>query len=61
MVVGGGLAIGLFSNQTKYVGPVPTHVPDTGDLTFEAGFVLTAVIYLTWRLIADRRARASAA
>jgi nucleobase:cation symporter-1, NCS1 family len=60
MVVGGGLAIGLFSNQTKYVGLVPTHAPDTGDLTFEVGFVLTAVIYLTWRLIADRRVRASA-
>jgi len=57
MVAGGGLAIGLFSNQTKYVGPVPTHVPGTGDLTFEVGFVLTTVIYLTWRLIVDRRAR----
>jgi hypothetical protein len=26
-----------------------------GDLTFEAGFVLTAAIYLAWRLIADSR------
>jgi NCS1 nucleoside transporter family len=57
MLVGGGLSIWLFSNQTKYVGLVPTHAPDTGDLTFEAGFVLTAVIYLTWRLIVDRSAR----
>jgi hypothetical protein len=23
-------------------------------LTFEVGFVLTAIIYLAWRLIADR-------
>ncbi len=30
----------------------------SGDLTFEVGSVLTAVIYLTWRLIADRSARA---
>jgi hypothetical protein len=36
---------------------VPTHVGAAGDLTFEVGFVLTAVIYLTWRLIADRPAR----
>jgi NCS1 nucleoside transporter family len=61
MVVGAGISIWLFSNQTKYIGLVPTHAPDTGDLTFEVGFVLTAAIYLTWRLIADRRARTSAA
>jgi NCS1 family nucleobase:cation symporter-1 len=57
MVAGAGISIGLFSNQTKYVGLVPTHAPGTGDLTFEVGFVLTAVIYLTWRLVADRPAR----
>ena len=61
MLVGAGISIWLFSNQTKYIGLVPTHAPDTGDLTFEVGFVLTAVIYLTWRLIADRQARARAA
>ncbi|MGH3211325.1 MAG: cytosine permease, partial [Trebonia sp.] len=61
MVVGGGIAIWLFSNQTKYIGLVPRHAPDTGDLTFEVGFVLTAVIYLSWRLITDRQARTRAA
>ena len=61
MLVGAGISIWLFSNQTKYIGLVPTHAPGTGDLTFEVGFVLTAVIYLTWRLIADRQARARAA
>ena len=61
MLVGAGISIWLFSNQTKYVGLVPKHAPDTGDLTFEVGFVLTAVIYLTWRLIADRQARTRAA
>jgi nucleobase:cation symporter-1, NCS1 family len=61
MLVGAGISIWLFSNQTKYVGLVPSHAPDTGDLTFEVGFVLTAVIYLTWRLIADRQARTRAA
>lgn len=57
MAIGAGLSIWLFSNQTKYVGVVPAHWGAAGDLTFEVGFLLTAVIYLTWRLIADRRAR----
>jgi NCS1 family nucleobase:cation symporter-1 len=57
MAVGVGLSIWLFANQTKYVGLVPTHDGNYGDLTFEAGIVITTVIYLTWRLIADRRAR----
>ena len=48
MLVGVVVSIVLFSNQTEYVGLVPTHVPSIGDLTFEAGFVITAVVYLTW-------------
>ena len=36
----------------------PEHWGNAGDLTFEVGSLLTAVIYLTWRLIADRSARA---
>jgi NCS1 nucleoside transporter family len=55
MAVGMGLSIWLFSNQTEYVGVVPSHVPAVGDLTFEVGFVVTAVIYLAWHAIADRR------
>jgi purine-cytosine permease-like protein len=61
MAAGMGVSIGLFSNQTEYLAPVPHHVGAVGDLTFEVGFVLTAVIYLTWRLLADRSARASLA
>ena len=57
MAVGMGISIWLFSNQTEYVGLVPRNAGSAGDLTFEVGFVLTAVIYLTWRLIADRSAR----
>jgi len=57
MAVGAAVSIWLFANQTEYVGVIPKHVGSAGDLTFEAGFVLTAVIYLGWRLIADRRAR----
>jgi len=59
MAVGAGVSIWLFANQTEYVGLVPKHVHSVGDLTFEVGFVLTAVIYLTWRQVADRRARAA--
>jgi NCS1 nucleoside transporter family len=55
--VGVGISIWLFSNQTRYVGLVPSHNGNFGDLTFEAGFVITAVIYLTWRLIVDGRSR----
>jgi NCS1 nucleoside transporter family len=55
MAVGVGISIWLFSNQAKYIGVVPSHNGNFGDLTFEVGFVLTAAIYLTWRLIADRR------
>jgi NCS1 family nucleobase:cation symporter-1 len=61
MAVGAGVSIWLFANQTEYVGLVPTRVPSAGDLTFEVGFLLTAAIYLTWRLVADRTARASTA
>jgi NCS1 nucleoside transporter family len=57
MAVGAGVSIWLFANQTEYVGIVPKHIGSAGDLTFEVGFVLTTVIYLTWRLIADRSAR----
>jgi NCS1 family nucleobase:cation symporter-1 len=59
MAVGAGVSIWLFANQSEYIGLIPTHWGNAGDLTFEVGFVLTAVIYLTWRLIADRPARAA--
>ena len=52
MAAGMGVSIWLFSNQTEYIGAVPTHVPTVGDLTFEVGFVITAVIYLGWHLLA---------
>ena len=45
MLVGGVLSIWLFSNQTKYIGPLPTDHPGLGDLTFEVGFVIAAVLY----------------
>jgi purine-cytosine permease-like protein len=46
MAVGAGISIWLFANQyPKYIGPIPTHHPAFGDITFEVGFVLSAVIY----------------
>ncbi len=58
MLVGMGLSIWLFSNQTEYVGLVPRHVPSVGDITFEVGFVLTAAIYLIWHAITGRQRHA---
>jgi NCS1 nucleoside transporter family len=46
MAVAGGLSVWLFSNQTKYQGIVPKNHPKFGDLTFEVGFLLAAVLYL---------------
>jgi NCS1 nucleoside transporter family len=60
MAVGMGVSIWLFSDQTKYTGLVPTHVPQVGDITFEVGFLLTAVIYLGWHA-AERRLGAARA
>jgi NCS1 nucleoside transporter family len=61
MAVGMGVSIWLFSDQTEYVGLVPTHVPTVGDLTFEVGFVITAVIYLGWHAVERMRRPAGAA
>jgi NCS1 nucleoside transporter family len=60
MAAGMGLSIWLFSNQTEYVGVVPSHVPQVGDITFEVGFVITAVVYLAWHAVTDRAGRAAA-
>jgi purine-cytosine permease-like protein len=45
MLVGMGISIWLFSNQTEYVGLIAKANPGIGDLTFEVGFVLSAVLY----------------
>jgi nucleobase:cation symporter-1, NCS1 family len=51
MLIGGGVAIWLFSNQNpgeglpSYVGWVPKHHPAFGDLTFEVGTILAALLY----------------
>jgi purine-cytosine permease-like protein len=45
MAVGMVVSIWLFSNQSEYVGLVPKRVPEFGDITFEVGFVIAAVLY----------------
>jgi purine-cytosine permease-like protein len=45
MAVAMVLSIWLFSNQTKYVGLIPKHHPVFGDLTFEVGFAIAALLY----------------
>jgi len=45
MLIGMGISIWLFSNQTEYVGLIAKAHPSIGDLTFEVGFVLSAVLY----------------
>jgi purine-cytosine permease-like protein len=55
MAIGMVVSIWLFSNQEKYIGPVPKHVPAFGDVTFEAGFVVAALLYaVIWRLERNR-------
>jgi NCS1 nucleoside transporter family len=49
MVVGMVVSVWLFSNQQKYVGPVPSRVKAVGDITFEVGFALSAIVYLAVR------------
>jgi NCS1 nucleoside transporter family len=45
MLIATVLSIYLFANQTEYVGVLPKHTANLGDLTFEVGFVLAALLY----------------
>ncbi len=45
MAVGAVVSIWLFSNQTKYLAPIPKAHPNVGDLTAEVGFVISALLY----------------
>jgi NCS1 nucleoside transporter family len=59
MIVGGLVSILLFSNQTKFVGFVARHHSagsyGIGDLTFEVGFVVTAIVYAIGYTLDKRR------
>ncbi len=55
MIIGVVISIWLFANQTDYVGIVPKHHPAFGDLAFETGFLISAVLY--WALFRLARSR----
>ncbi len=61
MAVGTGISIWLFANQTGhpgYVGVIAKAHPAFGDITFEAGFVLAALLYvLFFRLQGEGRSK----
>ena len=62
MAAGMGLSIWLFANQYPlYVGVVPASVPAVGDITFEVGFAVTALIYLSWHAVTGHRTPVPAA
>jgi len=55
MAVGMALSIWLFSNQSDYIGLVPKRWSSFGDIAFEAGFVISAVVYaVLFRFQPDR-------
>jgi purine-cytosine permease-like protein len=55
MAIAMAVSIYLFPNQTDYVGVVPKHNGHFGDITFEVGFVLAALLYaIFFRLQGDR-------
>jgi NCS1 family nucleobase:cation symporter-1 len=56
MAVGIVLSVWLFSNQEQYVGIVPSHAPALGDITFEVGFVVAALLYAALFPLQKRRA-----
>jgi purine-cytosine permease-like protein len=59
MAIGIGISVWLFSNQTEYVGLIAKAHPGIGDLTFEVGFVLSAVLYAIFFAIGhDKRSEA---
>lgn len=61
MAVGMAVSIPLFSNQSDYTGPVPKAHPAFGDITFEVGFALSALLYVLFFALQRRRAAGRAA
>jgi NCS1 nucleoside transporter family len=45
MAIAIAVSIYFFANQADYIGVVPTHNPHFGDIAFEVGFVLAALLY----------------
>jgi cytosine/uracil/thiamine/allantoin permease len=60
MLLGMVISIWLFANQVKYTGVVPKAHPSVGDITFEVGFLIAAVVYaVLYRALGSQRERAA--
>jgi NCS1 family nucleobase:cation symporter-1 len=58
MIVGMAISVWLFANQSYLQGLISSHHPALGDITFEVGFVLAAVLYyLLYKLSRTRAER----
>jgi purine-cytosine permease-like protein len=55
MLVGMVISIWLFSNQSKYLAPIPKAHPSVGDITFEVGFIISAGSYYVLDRLLRRR------
>jgi nucleobase:cation symporter-1, NCS1 family len=56
MAIAIAVSIYFFANQSDYIGVVPKHNPKFGDITFEVGFVLAALLYaIFFKLQGDSR------
>jgi NCS1 nucleoside transporter family len=61
MLLGMVISTWLFANQVKYTGVVPKAHPSVGDITFEVGFVIAAVVYaVLYRALGSQRERSTA-
>ena len=61
MATGIIVSVWLFSNQEQYVGLVPAHAKAFGDITFEVGFLVAAVLYaILFRFQKDRNTEEAA-
>jgi NCS1 nucleoside transporter family len=58
MIVGMSISVWLFASQSYLHGLISSHHPALGDITFEVGFVLSAVLYvLLYKLSQTRSER----
>jgi nucleobase:cation symporter-1, NCS1 family len=55
MAIGMAISIVFFSDQTEFVGYLARHHDSWGDLTFEVGFVVSAVVYFILYRVQSRR------
>jgi len=55
MLIGMFVSIWLFSNQVFYVGLVPAANSSFGDIAFEVGFIVSAVLYFIFYKLTNEK------